>query len=64
VLQRRSPLAIRGDLSPALVAATAAVMARELGWSAERTGTEIADFVEDLATYHGVRLDMTEGVPR
>jgi glycerol-3-phosphate dehydrogenase len=61
ILQRRSPLAIRGDLSPALVAATARVMARELGWSAERTQTEVAGFLRDLETYHGVRLDMPEG---
>jgi glycerol-3-phosphate dehydrogenase len=61
VLQRRSPIAIRGELSLDLVAATAAVMGRELGWSDHRTSGEIDDFLGELETYHGVKLKMGEG---
>jgi glycerol-3-phosphate dehydrogenase len=60
VLQRRSPLAIRGLLTLPLVTATAQVMAAELGWTDDRTRTEITRFLSDLATWHGVTL-ATEG---
>lgn len=56
VLQRRSPLAIRGLLSLPLVAATARVMGAEIGWSDTRTEAEITRFLGDLATWHGVDL--------
>jgi glycerol-3-phosphate dehydrogenase len=61
VLQRRSPLAIRGELSLPLIHATAHVMAQELGWTDAQTQTEITRFVSDLETYHGVRLAPTKG---
>jgi glycerol-3-phosphate dehydrogenase len=61
VLQRRSPLAIRGTLSTALVHATARVMARECGWSDSRLQSEVDTFLNDLATYHGVSLTPPEG---
>ncbi|QYK40347.1 MAG: glycerol-3-phosphate dehydrogenase/oxidase [Paracoccaceae bacterium] len=61
VLQRRSPLAIRGDLTAALMAAAAQAMARECNWSDERRRAEVAQFLSDLATYHGVTLTMSEG---
>jgi glycerol-3-phosphate dehydrogenase len=61
VLQRRSPLAIQGQLTPALVETVARVMAGELGWSPESTRTEITRFTHDLATWHGVRLAAPEG---
>ncbi len=61
VLQRRSPMAIRGVLSQPLVAATARAMARECGWSKAETEAEIARFASDLAVYHGVRLAPSEG---
>ncbi len=64
VLQRRSPLAIRGELSIALVTACAGVMARELGWSDAARQTEIDRFLGELARYHGVCLTPTEGVPQ
>lgn len=63
MLQRRSPLAIRGQLSRPLVTAVAEVMATELGWSEERTRAEIVRFITELETWHGVRLAPTEGVP-
>jgi len=56
VLQRRSPLTIRGLLSRPLITATARVMARECGWSKERTADETTRFLGELETYHGVRL--------
>lgn len=62
VLQRRSPLAIRGALSLELVAATARVMASECGWTEPQTKAEIASFLSDIEKYHGVRLVPSEGV--
>jgi len=62
VLQRRSPLAIRGELSLKLIAATARVMAQECGWTEPRTKTEINGFLIDLEKYHGIRLAPSEGV--
>jgi glycerol-3-phosphate dehydrogenase len=56
VLQRRSPLAIRGLLSMPLITAAARVMGSELGWSAAETHTEITCFLSDLETWHGVTL--------
>ncbi len=61
VLQRRSPLAIRGLLSVPLITAAARVMTRECAWSDERTQTEITRFLGDLETWHGVRLTDPEG---
>jgi glycerol-3-phosphate dehydrogenase len=61
VLQRRSPLAIRGELSLALIQATARVMAGELGWTDAQTQSEITRFLSDLETYHGVHLDPPKG---
>ncbi|HEY6632479.1 MAG TPA: glycerol-3-phosphate dehydrogenase/oxidase [Rhizobiaceae bacterium] len=58
VLLRRTPLAIRGDISSALVERVAGVMAGELGWDDERTGREIETFVADLGNYHGVSREM------
>ena len=62
VLQRRGPLAICGALSVELVAATARVMAQESGWTEQQTNAEIAGFLRDLETYHGVSLASSEGV--
>lgn len=56
VLQRRSPLAIRGLLSLALIDAAARAMGSELGWSEAQTQDEITRFLSDLATWHGVTL--------
>ncbi len=61
VLQRRSPIAIRGELSLPLITATAHVMARELGWSDAQTQTEITRFLTEIATYHGVHLSPPHG---
>jgi glycerol-3-phosphate dehydrogenase len=60
VLLRRTPLAIRGDVSAAMVARVAAILAAELGWDADRTRREIEAFTGDLADYHGVSGAMLE----
>jgi glycerol-3-phosphate dehydrogenase len=62
VLQRRSPLAIRGLLSLPLITTTARVMGAELGWTDDRIQAEVASFLADLATWHGVTLPQPEGV--
>ena len=61
VLQRRSPLAIRGELSLALITATARVMARECGWTDAQTKDEISRVLRELETYHGVTITRPEG---
>ena len=60
VLLRRTPLAIRGDISSVLIERVAEVMADELGWNRERTGREIEAFVADLGNYHGVSREMLD----
>jgi glycerol-3-phosphate dehydrogenase len=62
VLQRRSPLAIRGMLSLPVITTTARVMGAELDWSEDRIQAEITSFISDLATWHGVTLPHPEGV--
>jgi glycerol-3-phosphate dehydrogenase len=61
VLQRRSPLAIRGLLSLPLVTAVAKVMATECGWTEDQTQSEITRFLSELETWHGVTLTPPEG---
>ena len=62
ILQRRSPLAIRGLLSLPLITRTARVMGAELSWAEDRVQAEIASFLADIATWHGVSLAQPEGV--
>jgi glycerol-3-phosphate dehydrogenase len=57
VLLRRTPLAIRGDISSALIDHVAEVMADEIGWSRERRDREVETFIADLGNYHGVSRD-------
>ncbi|MCV3211225.1 glycerol-3-phosphate dehydrogenase/oxidase [Mesorhizobium sp. YC-39] len=60
MLLRRTPLAIRGDVSTALIGSVATAMAKELGWSVERQAREVATVIRNLAKYHGVSLEMLE----
>ncbi|RST85363.1 glycerol-3-phosphate dehydrogenase/oxidase [Aquibium carbonis] len=60
MLLRRTPLAIRGDVSLEIIARVAAAMAGELGWTQDRTSREIETFIRDLADYHGVSREMLE----
>jgi glycerol-3-phosphate dehydrogenase len=54
ILQRRLPLAIRGQLNRRLIEAVAGVLAQQLGWSGDRTDVEVETFIADLSSYHGV----------
>ena len=60
VILRRTPLAIRGDVSTGIVEKVAAIIAAERGWDAGRTAREIDTFVGDLADYHGVSKEMLD----
>jgi glycerol-3-phosphate dehydrogenase len=61
VLQRRSPCAIRGELSLPLIDAVSRIMAQELGWSDTERAQETARFLDDLNTFHGVSLTPQTG---
>lgn len=54
ILLRRTSLAIRGDVSAALVGRIAQVLARELGWPPDRMRDEVERFVADIGDFHGV----------
>jgi glycerol-3-phosphate dehydrogenase len=58
LLQRRTSLAIRGQLSSAIIARAAVVLAEELGWSADRTTTEEVAFRTLLARDHGLTAEI------
>ncbi len=60
MLLRRTPVAIRGDLSMGIVRNVAGIMARELGWRPGREQDEIETFLADLETYHGVSRETLE----
>jgi len=60
MLLRRTPLAIRGELSLAIVHRVAEVMAAQLGWSESRRQEEIDRFLYNLETYHGVSRETLE----
>ncbi len=60
ILLRRTPLAIRGEISTTIVERVAAIFAAEFGWSRERMLSETAAFTADLEDYHGVTRDMLE----
>jgi glycerol-3-phosphate dehydrogenase len=69
LLQRRSSLAITGALSSTTIACATAVLADELGWSAEHAAREEAQFRSVLARDHGLTeeilrdRDTTAGSP-
>ena len=54
LLQRRTSLAITGDISSAVIARAAAILADELGWPASRAAEEERDFRALLARNHGL----------
>lgn len=56
VVLRRTTLAIRGQLSPALIDRVTGLVAGELGWSPEETRRQRGALLQDLETYHGVSL--------
>lgn len=58
IFLRRTPLAIRGEVSTTLIEKAAEILASTLDWPSERTRQEIEDFVAELATYHDVSPEM------
>lgn len=54
LLQRRTSLAIRGQLSRELIERVAAILGHEQRWNAKRRREEVQSFIGDLETYHGV----------
>lgn len=60
ILLRRTPLAIKGQISGALIERVAAILAPELDWDGERTRQEIDDFCRELEEFHGVTAKMLE----
>ena len=59
LLLRRTPLAIRGGLTPALCQRVAAIAASAIHWDAERERMELKDLEKLLADKHAVRLDLS-----
>jgi len=60
VLLRRTSLAIKGEISSALIERVAEVLAAESSWGEERTRSEVDAFTTDLANYHGVAREMLD----
>lgn len=60
ILLRRTPLAIRGEISSTLVDRVAAVAAAEAGWDEAKTLSEIKDFRSELEEFYGVSREMLE----
>ena len=60
ILLRRTPLAIRGEVSGALIDSVAAILAAEAGWDEEKTRREVGDFRAELEAFHGVSGEMLE----
>ena len=58
LLLRRTPLAIRGGLTPTLCQRIAAIVAHALDWDREREQVELADLEKLLASKHGVVLNL------
>ena len=54
LLQRRTSLAITGELSSAVIARATEILARELGWPADKAADEEREFRAMLATNHGL----------
>lgn len=60
LLLRRTPLAIRGEISSQLIRRVADVAAVELDWSEEEKRRNIDDFIAKLSDYHGISEETLE----
>jgi len=60
MLLRRTPLAIRGELTLSIVHRVAEIMAAALGWNEARRQEEVERFLNNLETYHGVSREALE----
>ena len=58
LLLRRTPLAIRGGLTPTLCLRVAAIVANALDWDSEREQAELKNLENLLAGKHGVNLTL------
>ena len=58
LLQRRTSLAITGEISSSIVSRAAALLAEELGWSSTETAAAELRFRDLLARRHGVTADL------
>jgi glycerol-3-phosphate dehydrogenase len=54
ILLRRTPLAIRGEVSATLIQRVADIAAAELGWTEQRACKEAEALMDELEQYHGV----------
>jgi glycerol-3-phosphate dehydrogenase len=54
IVQRRTPLAITGQIDRALIDTIAGVASEILGWGAEKTRMEIGALIAELEEFHGV----------
>lgn len=64
LLQRRTSLAITGDISSAVIARAAQILGDELGWPASRATAEERDFRAQLARNHGLTETILAGRDR
>ena len=64
LLQRRTSLAITGDISSAVIARAAEILGDELGWPASRATAEERDFRALLARNHGLTETILAGRDR
>ncbi|QDZ03198.1 glycerol-3-phosphate dehydrogenase/oxidase [Nitratireductor mangrovi] len=60
ILLRRTPLAIRGEISDTVIDRVAAIVAAEAGWDEAKTLNEIQDFRSELEEFYGVSAEMLE----
>jgi glycerol-3-phosphate dehydrogenase len=60
ILLRRTSLAIRGEVSTAIIQRIAEITAAELGWTETRREREAEAVIEELEQYHGVSNEMLE----
>ena len=60
MLLRRTPLAIRGEVSTTIVDRVAGIMAAELDWTPAHKVHQIETVIRDLADFHGVSHEMLE----
>jgi glycerol-3-phosphate dehydrogenase len=56
LLMRRTPIALGGHLSGAVVEETSEIAADTLNWSDARRNSEVDRFVETARLHHGVSL--------
>jgi glycerol-3-phosphate dehydrogenase len=60
LLQRRTSLAIRGQVTAHSVERVAGILASELDWTPARQRDEVHQFIADLENYHGVSHEMLD----